>query len=772
MKKQAFLWGIFMLYIVTVAAQKQPCRFRLEISLYQNNQPLQHAEVFLEKNHHIEYTNEFGVVIFDNLCDTLVEIEIQTSNTHDHYTFNVSQNIPYQIFLKSTDSTGTVTIQAKRNTQFREPLAESKSIQSFAAAIQHLQNVQILTTGRTISKPILQGMIGLRAPIMIDGMRLQGQSWGLDHSPELGATGTEKISLLRGINAIAAGSDAWGGAISVENNHQFQPHEIDYTQKTSYQSNGGVFQINGIFQSGQSPSKKINTKNKKSNGTYIKYLGQISKDYQTPLGILENTASQEWMIAGGQTLHFKPGSLRFHASLYQFVSGIYLGSHIGNLTDLQTAISNNAPLRTTTEATYSIDKPKQLSQQLSFQGSWKSQRNQGLSIHLSYQQNLRQEFDPHRNKNYEFPQLDVQQQTSTVYLEKPFSLKKWSFDNQIGLSVQNQTFGGYYFIPEYQQFQQWGYIKFQHTPSKKGIQHEGIVRIDLSQRSGKHWFYSNDKGFDEQLFGFSGGYSFAWNSVKIDILQLWRMPGMNELYSKGVHHGSASYEQGNPNLLPESGQKVNFTYEKSTNWGTNDQKNGGNCKILFNGFSQYSQNFITLFPMMQPILTVRGAFPAFEYQQRPTFYSGAEIDVKIQKNINPKMRINAFSKANILYAKILTNNHFPPLIPCPTWINSFELSSEKWAISISHKYQFKQLFYTEGTDFAPPPNAFQLWGMSIKLPKFGQSKSFGLQISADNLFNVIYRDYLDRFRYFTPMPGRNIGIQFIYHLHHHHEHQD
>ncbi len=772
MKKQVFLWGISMLYVVAAIAQKQPCKFRLDITLFQNNRPLPHAEVFLEKTHHLEYTNELGIVVFENLCDSLVEIEIQTANLHEHYTFNISQNDPFQIFLKENDSTGAVNIQAKKTNTFKESSAENKAIQSFAAAIQHLQNIQILTTGRTISKPIIQGMIGLRAPIVIDGMRLQGQNWGLDHSPELGATGTEKISLLRGIDAIAAGSDAWGGAISVENNHQFQTHEIDYTQRTSYQSNGGVFQINGIFQSGQSPSKKINSKNTKNNGTYIKYLGQISKDYETPLGVLDNTSSEEYMIAGGQTLHFKPGSLRFHASLYQFSSGIYLGSHIGNLTDLQTAINSDIPLRTTVKANYSTEKPKQLSQQMSFQGNWKSHGIQGLSIHLGYQQNLRQEFDPHRNKNYDFPQLDVQQQTITAQAEKPIKWEHLTIVNQIGFSVQDQTYGGYYFIPEYQQFQQWGFVKFQLTPSKIKTYHEGIVRLDMSQRSGKQWFYSNEQGFDEQLVGFSGGYSFSWNSIKIDILQLWRMPGMNELYSKGVHHGSASYEQGNPNLLPESGQKLNFTIEKSAEWGSEKQKNGGNCKILFNSFSQYSQNFITLFPMLQPVLTVRGAFPAFAYQQLPTFYSGAEMDIKIQQNINQKMRFYVFSRANILYAKILSNNHFPPLIPCPYWSNTIDFSTEKWAISISHKYQFKQLFYTDGTDFAPPPNAFQLWGMSIKLPKFGHSKSFGLQISADNLLNVVYRDYLDRFRYFTPMPGRNFGIQFIYHFHHHHEHQD
>ena len=57
---------------------------------------------------------------------------------------------------------------------------------------------------------------------------------------------------------------------------------------------------------------------------------------------------------------------------------------------------------------------------------------------------------------------------------------------------------------------------------------------------------------------------------------------------------------GNPNLKPESGQKINLSFEysiyPSQPISSYNTKLGGFCKIIFNGFSQLSQNFIHLFP--------------------------------------------------------------------------------------------------------------------------------------------------------------------------------
>ncbi len=491
--------GIFILYVSVAVAQKKPCNFRLDLNIIQNEKPVINAEVFLEKEHRLELSNELGQVHFEKICDSVVEIEIQAQTIHEHYQLNIAKPIPYEVVLTSEihQNSVIITISNPNDQQNLYSNMESKSIQSFAAAIQNLPNVQFISTGRTISKPMLQGMIGLRVPILMDGMRLQGQSWGMDHSPELGATGTERISLIRGVDALVEASDAWGGIISVENQHSFQQHEVDVKQRLSYQTNGGVFQLNGIVQFGQSPSKKIEKNSGKSNGTYIKYLAQVSKDYTTPLGILANTASQELMLAAGQTIHLKPGSLKIHGGFYQFASGIYLGSHIGNLTDLQQSLKNEAPSRTVDVARYQIEKPNQFTQQIHFQSEWNSKSMNGLKVQFNYQQNLRQEYDPHRSSSVNFPQLDVFQQTTSLKFEKPMFFEHFNLKNGIQFTYQNQTFGGYYFIPEYQSLQESFYSKIDINTNNYELRHAFIWRLDLLQRNGDHWFNIVKNQFNE-----------------------------------------------------------------------------------------------------------------------------------------------------------------------------------------------------------------------------------------------------------------------------------
>jgi len=54
----------------------------------------------------------------------------------------------------------------------------------------------------------------------------------------------------------------------------------------------------------------------------------------------------------------------------------------------------------------------------------------------------------------------------------------------------------------------------------------------------------------------SGGVGGIWRfapawSLAANLGTAWRPPGVNELYNFGVHHGTAQFETGNPNLSGE-----------------------------------------------------------------------------------------------------------------------------------------------------------------------------------------------------------------------------
>jgi hypothetical protein len=83
-------------------------------------------------------------------------------------------------------------------------------------------------------------------------------------------------------------------------------------------------------------------------------------------------------------------------------------------------------------------------------------------------------------------------------------------------------------------------------------------------------------------------------------------------------------------------------------------------------------------------------------------------------------------------------------------------------------HQFKQIWYSV-SDFLPPPNAATIFKTELKTVL---KSKWELGLFIDNLTNLKYRNYTDRFRYFMDMPGKNIGLKIAYQIHHHKNHKD
>ena len=82
-------------------------------------------------------------------------------------------------------------------------------------------------------------------------------------------------------------------------------------------------------------------------------------------------------------------------------------------------------------------------------------------------------------------------------------------------------------------------------------------------------------------------------------------------------------------------------------------------------------------------------------------------------------------------------------------------------LQISWNGVAKQNRVPVNVDFAPPPNAYQLFGIStgFGFKPFEKAKVWSLNMSIQNLFNTAYRDYLSRYRYFTDDAGFNFLIR-------------
>ncbi len=715
-----------------------------------NNLPIANAEVFLEKLHKRTFTNTLGIARFNNLIPGIYEVEISIDTLHFHTHLSTSEIHHIEIPIEQL-SLGDVKItvhQSEIQSNILQNL-QSQSLNFSSTSIsQNLKNIpmmNLVATGRTISKPIFQGNFGLRLPILVQGTRLEGQAWGTDHGPEVGSWGSEKAELIKGTQAITIGGDAWGNAINIQFAPQYHPFESDLKLYSGCQTNGGVFQGGAKWVRG----------NENGKGHYLVVNFQKSKDYNVPQGILKNTAAEEFSVYGGHSLETSLGLTTINYSAYHFKSGIYLGSHIGNVTDLLWNIQQETPTQLTSDPTYKISKPYQQGQQWIASWEQKFKRFSGVKTLITIQQNRRKEYDPHRNPLNTFPQLDVVLNSVNAQWIKSQELFNARINFGISGQLQQQQWAGYFLVPDFLGWQGSAWILLEPFPRKK-LKNEFALRWDRIQR----WVYLPQNQTDlNQFGGVSGGYSrefsFGGWFQSIHITQSFRAASVNELYSKGVHHGSAAYEEGNTQLKSESGQKLEWQLQKSTkNWQWN-----------INSFAQHATNYIFLTPQTNPIYSVRGAFPYYKYESMAVWFAGFNVQLKWNTSVG-----DWGCSYDFIYARLYEIDRFPPQIPPQKFRANWNYKYHGFSTHVEGNLVPKQRFFSSDRDLMAAPNSYFVLNASLGWVPHSNHSNWEFKLFVENATNSNYRDYLDRFRYFVPQPSRNVGLRLLYNLHHHRNH--
>jgi iron complex outermembrane receptor protein len=162
-----------------------------------------------------------------------------------------------------------------------------------------------------------------------------------------------------------------------------------------------------------------------------------------------------------------------------------------------------------------------------------------------------------------------------------------------------------------------------------------------------------------------------------------------------------------------------------------------------------------------PTLTIKGAFPTFVHTQVNAHLKG--IDLTVNYDFTKKMKV--VSKLSILRAFNQSAREHLVMMPADRFENSLEYNF-KDGKKIHDAYVFllvqsvlEQTRVPENSDYANPPAGYTLLnlaaGMDIRL----KENTISVGISVNNLLNKSYRDYMNRFRYFTDEMGRNISVR-------------
>jgi iron complex outermembrane receptor protein len=242
-------------------------------------------------------------------------------------------------------------------------------------------------------------------------------------------------------------------------------------------------------------------------------------------------------------------------------------------------------------------------------------------------------------------------------------------------------------------------------------------------------------------------------SAKLNAGMGWRPPSVNELYSDGIHHGEASYITGDYTLGAETAYNFtgNLTY------------NGQKIQAEIDGYHYLYNNYIYQQPEFPGVLTIRGYFPLFVYQQTDASLSGVDLAATYQFSHHFSLR----TKYSMVRATSRATGSPLPFIPPDRLENTWRYHAHHWLgldnlyISLGNVYVAKQWRLLPNSDYAPPPDAYMLFDAEagFSVPRV---KSLDIGIAVTNLLNTRYRDYLNRFRYYTDEVGRNISFRIKY----------
>jgi iron complex outermembrane receptor protein len=612
--------------------------------------------------------------------------------------------------------------------------------------LTNVPGVTALQTGPTLFKPMIQGMYGTRLLIINHGVRQEGQQWGSEHAPEIDPYTAGAIEVIRGAQSLRYGPDAMGGVIRID------PKPLRIETGTEGRISLGATSYNR----GYNVSSAISHRFKKIPALAIGLQGSFKQggNVRTPNYWLENTGIKE--INGSATIDFNLNNWNINVYSSKFTThiGIFTGSHIGNTTDLINAIKSSQP-NTPSYFSYKIGNPyQQVEHDLSTVSiSKKIHAHNKITFQYARQYDERKEFDAHGYSS-NTTSLNLKLTTHGIQTLWDHRISE-KLHGSIGFNYQYQknTYEGRYFIPNYESNSIGTYAhETWHLNAKTSL--ELGARYDFKNL--QSYFYQQNQlqspflKFSSMTYSIGIHHSYSKNgNIKWLLASAFRPPHASELYSNGVHHGAAAVEIGNPNLTAEKGLNTSLYIDKSIR----------RLICFAYGSFYYFDNYIYLEPIYPPSLTIRGAFPTFQYTQvKANYYA---FDIGFKDSISSNLLVE--SSLSLVQAYDRTQKE---------WI--INIPSTQWKLRVEHHanllkkikpvfyLEFNQVFKKENTpsiDYAPAPAGYQLIDLGIRLHPNIQKQQVLIIFSVTNLLNTTYRNYTDRMRYYNDAVGRSFNLK-------------
>ena len=671
------------------------------------------AQENIDDHHHAEDSTD---VFFRHLDLNEVTVTGVTGNTKlKHATAPISIVSPQ--LLRSTASTNIID------------------------AIAHQPGVSQLTTGGSISKPIIRGLGYNRVVVMSEGVRQEGQQWGDEHGVEVDGSSVGSVEILKGPASLMYGSDAMAGVVILHAQPTLAEGDIQANVSTEYQTNNGLFgyslQIAGNQQGFVWDARYSDKMAHAYKNTYDGYVP--GSQFRERAGRLMLGINKSW------------GHSRLTWTAYHLTPGIIEGERDETTGELLSTVS-----------------PKSYSKSLPFQqvkhykAVWDNSFNLPsgyLKAIIGYQQNRRQEFEESAD-DYE---LYFKLHTLTYdlrYITNEWD--GWTLSTGIGgMYQQSGNEGEEYLIPDYRLFDFGLYATATKSLGERWTLSGGVrydhrrLHGDALEEDGAMRFTDFTRHFN----GMTGSVGAVCNindhfNLRLNLARGFRTPNMSELASNGVHEGSIRYELGSQELKAE--------YSLQADLGIDFTSPYVSAQLAL--FANRIDNYIFTHRLQEEI---EPGYLTYAYTQGDARLLGFEAGFDFHP-IHAVHFSNTFSYVDAQLMHQPEETKYLPFTPAPRW--SSELKWELFHHSHStfahhphtpHSTLFNNLYIAAGldcylrqthiysaddTETLTPGYALLTLSAGTDIQLKGK-KVAELYITADNLLNHAYQSHLSRLKY-------------------------
>lgn len=603
---------------------------------------------------------------------------------------------------------------------------QQKGTSTLIEGLATIPGVSQVSTGTSIGKPVIRGLSGNRVLVYSQGVRMENQQFGDEHSLGLNDAGIESVEVIKGPASLLYGSDALGGVL------YFNPEKF---------ANAGTFKTNfsqkffyNTLGSNSTLGLKTSTENWKflARGTY-----NTHSDYKVAKGDrVTNTRYNE--------TDFKTG-IGYNNSNFSSVFRY-------NYNNLDLGIPEEGITEQTTNKKTEYPKQGVFNHLLSLNNIFFFEKSK-LDVDLGYISNDRSEFE-----DSEVAVLHMKLNTFN-YDAKYHLPQLGKFESILGIQGMHQTnanSGEEYLIPD-ATTNDFGVFGTGNYEWKSNVIQAGL-RFDnrkitttahgISGEEGS--FEALDKSFDS--FNASLGYktNLAKDlSLRLNVASGFRAPNLAELTSNGVHEGTNRYEKGNADLKTEQNVQTDLNLEyKSSHF-----------EFFANGFYNHINNYI----YTSPTDTIIDNNAVFDYIQNDAKLFGGEIGLHFHPH--PLDWLHYETSFETVIGK-KQNGDFLPLIPANNWNNTIrtDFKIKNWLEDGYASFNVSSTFNQNNVSgFETKSNGYTLLNLGLGgKVKLGKT-AFNVNLNGNNLLDKKYIAHLSRLKTDgIPNIGRNIvlGLNF------------